>query len=184
MQIEQRAISPDSSGSFVSLSNLTAGAIWEPLSFRLDRFTGLIFTARKERGAQLIPDGLGANVITLSKGGLSRRMLAIYKVGEEWKLFDGNIEHPLASVTVSWAPGTQIIPRVFSLATLKFICNGIVTEIKYFRPSLRHWFEGGWALEDIDIGHLIARLSKNPVGLLRLDSALKMGKEADTRQGK
>jgi len=105
-------------------------------------------------------------------------MLAIYKVAETWMLFDGDIEHPLTSVAVSWTPGMQIIPGIFGLATLVLNCNGVVTEIKYFRPSLRHLFEGGWALEDIDIGHLIVRLSKNPVGLLRLESALKMEEES------
>ena len=178
MQIKQRPASPNSSGSFVSLENLTAGAIWEPISFRLDRFTGLIFSVRKELGAQPIPNGLGANVITVSKGGLSRRMLAIFKVDEEWTLFDGDIERPLTSVAVSWTPGLQIIPGIFSLATLALNCNGVVTEIKYFRPSLRHWFEGGWSMEDIDIGHLIAGLSKNPIGLSRLESALKMVEES------
>ena len=178
MQIEQRAAYPDSSDNFVFLKNLTAGAIWEPLSFRMDRSTGLIFSVRRELGVQPIPNGLGANVITVSKGRLSRRMLAIFKVAEAWMLFDGDIEHPLTSVAVSWTPGMQIIPGFFGFATLALNCNGVVIEIKYFRPSLRHWFEGGWALEDIDIGHLIARLSKNPVGLLRLESALKMDEES------
>jgi hypothetical protein len=178
MQIEQRAASPDSSGNLVSLKNLTDGAIWEPLSFRMDRSTGLIVSVRRELGVQPIPDGLGANLITVSKGRLSRRMLAIFKVADAWVLFDGDIEHPLTSVALSWTPGMQIIPGILSLATLALNCNGVVTEIKYFRPSLRHWFEGGWALEDVDIGHVIARLSKNPVGLLRLDSALKMNEES------
>ena len=178
MQIEKRAASPDSSGSFVYLKNLTAGAIWEPLAFRLNRFTGVTFSVRKELGARPTPNGIGARVITVSKSGLSKRMLAIYKVAEEWTLFDGDIAYPLTSVAVSWTPGMQIFPGVFSFATLALNCNGVVTEINYFRPSLRHWFEGGWALEDIDIGHLIARLSKNPIGLSRLDSALKMGEES------
>lgn len=102
-------------------------------------------------------------------------MLAIFKVGEEWTLFDGQIEYPLESVSVSWNAGVHLVPRVLSLATITVTCNGFATEFRYFRPSLRHWFEGGWALEDIDIGYLIAQLSKNPIGLSRLDSALKMG---------
>jgi hypothetical protein len=105
-------------------------------------------------------------------------MLAIFKVDEEWKLFDGDIEYPLTSVAVSWKTGMSIIPGILSVATLVLNHNAVITEIKYFRPSLRHWFEGGWALEDIDIGHLIARLSKNPIGLSRLERALKMGEES------
>ena len=178
MQLDHCAGSPASANGSVFLENLTIGAVWEPLSFRLDRFKGLTFSARPEPGAQPKYDGLGANLIVLSKRRLSRRMLAIFKVDEEWKLFDGDIEYPLTSVAVSWKTGMSIIPGILSVATLVLNHNAVITEIKYFRPSLRHWFEGGWALEDIDIGHLIARLSKNPIGLSRLERALKMGEES------
>jgi hypothetical protein len=178
MQIEQRSTCTKSSDRFIQLHNLTSGAIWEPLSFRLDRFTGLNLSVRKTPVEQPGHHGLGANLITLSNGRLSRRTLAIFKVAEVWMLFDGVFARPLTGISTSWMQGVRIIPGVFSLATLALSCDGVVTEIKYFRPTLRHWFEGGWALEDIDIGHLIARLSKNPAGLSRLEHALKLGEES------
>jgi hypothetical protein len=175
MQIEQGIVGPDTSHRIISLTNLTAGAIWEPQSFRLDRSTGQIFSVCKERGQQSTSDGLGAKVVKLSDGQASRLTLAIFKAEEKWMLFDGHCEHPLDSVAVSWQPGIKIIPGVLSFAALIVQTNCSTIEIRYLRPSLRHWFEGGWALDDIDIGHLIARLSKNPIGLARLEHSLTVG---------
>lgn len=180
MQIKYSADLPNCSSGCVSLANLTAGAIWEPLSFILNRSTAIVSLDRRRHTKESVTDGLGTTVVTLSKGGLSRRILAIYNVEGEWTLFDGHHEHPLKSVVVTWERGVSIIPGVFSIATLKLNCGGVVAEIKYFRPHLRHWFESGWALEDIDIGHLIARLSRNPLGRTRLDNALKTGKRTDS----
>ena len=174
MQIKQTIGTPVR--RIVSLANLTTGAILEPLSFKLDRATGLIAAVRKERLEERAPDGIGANVITFSKGRLGRRLLAIYKAADgEWMFFDGKHEYHLEAVVFTWKKGVLIIPGVFSLAILELNCAGVVSSVNYFRPYLRYWSEGGWALEDIDIGHLIARLSKNPAGRARLDDALKMG---------
>lgn len=175
MQINQSADSPKHHDSVISLKNLTAGAIWEARSFTLDRSAGMNFLVGEVRPDDLGTVGIAAYVITFSEGSLSRRLLAIYKVADEWMLFDGKNERALKSVLVAWTPGIKIFPGFISLATLQLRFNGVDTIIKYFRPSLRHWFEGGWSMEDIDIGHQIACLSKNPSGLIRLESALKMG---------
>jgi hypothetical protein len=180
MQKEQKIAGSDSSHS-ISITNLTAGAIWEPESFRLDRSIGLVSSVCKDRGQQRTSDGLGAKVVVVSDGQASRLTLAIFKVEEKWMLFDGHSERPLESVAVSWRPGIQIIPGLLSFATLILNIDGDATEIQYLRPSLRHWFEEGWALDDIDIGHLVARLSKNPLGLARLEHALTFGAGRDVQ---
>jgi len=162
-----------SAGRVIALSNLTTGAIWEPLSFRLDRSTGLVSSLRAE---PISSHGIGANVIELSGGTLSRRILAIYKISDEWMLFDGKHEHPLKNVTLAWTRGLRIIPGFLCLAKLTLYCNGTSTEITYFRPSFRHWFEGGWTLDDIDIGNYIFCLGANPAARMRLDAALKVRK--------
>ncbi|WP_426103043.1 hypothetical protein [Massilia sp. TSP1-1-2] len=127
MQTKQSIDSSECVGSIVSLANLTTGAIWAPMSFELDRSTGVTAAIRKVRAEEPAPDGVGANVITLSQGGLSRRTLAIYQADEdEWMLFDGKREYHLENVVVTWTKGIQIIPGVFSLATLALNCAGVV----------------------------------------------------------
>lgn len=144
MQIKHSVDTPDRERRIVSLANLTTGAIWEPLSFELDRATGLIAAVRKERVEEPVPDGVGANVITFSKDGLGKRLLAIYKEADgEWMFFDGKYEYHLEAVVITWTKDVRIIPGVFSLAILELNCAGVVSTVNYFRPFLRYWSDGG-----------------------------------------
>ncbi len=158
----------------VVLSNLTCGSIFAPLAFELNRDSGLRAPIPKNLVSQRVPHGVGANVITVAEFAMSTRMLAIYKVAGKWQIFDGQDEHDLENVEVTWKQSRTLLPGFVSFATLTLATKASQVVVDYFRPTLRQWFEDGWTLDDIDIAHLIARVSKNPDGLQRLDHALQM----------
>lgn len=157
----------------VYLSNLSYGAIWEAFSFTLNRSTGSIFSNRKRPSAGAADDGEGAYVVTWEKNGLSRRMLAIYLVADEWMLFDGVQEFPLQGVAVTWTRHIPLFPGFISLATLTLRREGGSTSITYFRPTLRYFFERWWSFDDIDMGHNIFTLSHDSAMLARFGATRK-----------
>lgn len=142
----------------IIIRNLTSGALWEPRFFLLHRETCVWSPARQE-GLSAKANGLGATLLTVTNNRLERRLLALYLLGDDWMIFDGAREVEGTKVCATWQ--AQFPSSGIGLASLSLKGNDSPTTITYLRPWLRHWFEGGWALNDIDIGWLIAHYMKN-----------------------
>ena len=134
------------------LRNLTAGAPWEPRFYRVNRITGAS-TGVSKLDALEKAIGLGSSLLTVSNGRLAKRLLGIYWDNEKWLIFDGEREVHIDEVKATWKAGPALLG--FCLASLKLEFANTVETITYIRPWLRHAFEGGWTLTDIDIAWVV-----------------------------
>lgn len=162
---------PDSGFSMVRLQNLASGAPWEPRFFELDRTGKKSRAIRRMASMPSKPSGLGSRLLVVLNGRLTSRFLAVYFIDGEWKLFDGECERSLANTTAVWRKDTSIAGGL-GLAVLSLELPGSMKTITYFRPWLRHWFEGGWSLDDVDMGCVTASLIGSEAARSRLASAL------------
>ena len=153
----------------IILSNLTSGARWEPLFYRLDRITGAS-TGVSKLDASEKAIGLGSSLLTVSSGRLTKRLLGIYCDNEKWLIFDGEREIRIEEVKATWKAGPSLLG--FGLASLKLEFANTVETITYIRPWLRHAFEGGWTLTDIDIAWVVTECIGDEAVRVRLRRSL------------
>lgn len=147
------------------LRNLTLAAPWTPRFYNLDWNSG-VWKPTAAPASDSRVSGYGSTLLTLTDRGWIKRLLAIYLRNGEWKIFDGELEMPLIGDIAKWR--SQKIGQ----ASLTLHSSTGDKRIVYFRPWLRHWFEGGWSLDDIDIAHLISRGSMDSDVLPRLQRAI------------
>jgi hypothetical protein len=110
-------------------------------------------------------------LLTVSKGRLSTRLLAIYLVNSEWIVFDGEREDRISNVVATWEEGPSLLGGL-GIASLSLQIAGSQETITYFRPWLRHWFESGWSLNDVDIAWVVPHLIADEAARARLRQAL------------
>jgi hypothetical protein len=117
--------------------------------------------------------GVGSYLLTLEDGKIKRRMLAIFSIENQWKIFDGRQCLKLDDVSLEWKSHWSILGG-FGIASLSVSTPSEHYVIKYFRPWLRFWSEDMWTLNEIDIGWLISSYAHDPEARLRLATALQM----------
>lgn len=110
--------------------------------------------------------GYGSTLITFSDRRRIKKLLAVYLRNSTWMIYDGEQELPLAGSVSKWA--LENVGR----ASLTLQSSTANKTIAYLRPWLRLWFESGWALDDIDIAHLICQCINDKEVLPRLERAL------------
>lgn len=149
----------------IILRNLTAGAPWEPRFYRLNRPTGAL-TGVSKLGMSEHVIGFGSCLFTVSNGQLAKRLLGVYWDNEKWLIFDGEREVRIDEVKATWKAGPAFLG--LGLASLKLEFANSVEMITYIRPWLRHAFEGGWTLTDIDIAWVVTECLGDEAARLRL----------------
>lgn len=154
----------------VVLRNLTNGAPWQAELFEL-AIEGPSFKSLKEEAEKGGAVGFGSKVIGFSKGRLREVFLAVYFLENEWIVFDGCRARALGSVSVRWSVSRFNILGA-GIATLHISDDVESESVSYFRPWLRHWFEDGWSLDDVDIGWVVGHLASNADAKVRLLEAL------------
>ncbi len=117
--------------------------------------------------------GMASTVLCISPFRPFRRLLAIYLDGESWRIFEGEREFHLTCVAVSWRVKWEF-PWLGLFAEFSVKSEGQTLRYVYFRPNFRQFFEGGWALDDSDIGSVIAGLAAKSVTRDRVKAALEM----------
>jgi hypothetical protein len=148
----------------IFLRNLTSSAPWEPRFFRLDHLSGEI------SGVQSLDTsdhatGLASGLITFSAAGFRKKVLAIFMNNSEWFFFDGIKSLRANEVRANWQS------RLPGFAELSLDFDKSTRVISYIRPWLRHSFEGGWKLEDVDIGFVINKCLNDDDALSRMRRA-------------
>ncbi|WP_157597687.1 MULTISPECIES: hypothetical protein [unclassified Rhizobacter] len=155
----------------VVLRNLTSGAPWETEFFELDTSNAsfkVLSSCIAEKGK---PVGFGSKVVSILRGKPLRIFLAVYFAENEWRFFDGHDDFSLKDLNVRWRRyGVQILS--FGVASLDVSSPSGSKSINYFRPWVRHWFEEGWSLDDIDIGWVVSHLSSDADAKARLIQVL------------
>lgn len=150
------------------LRNHAAGAPWTPRFFSLDEKRA-IWSGAGKAAARAGIAGFASTLLTLVDGRLVTRLLAVYLSDDTWMVFDGEREWPAAELSSTWHGGRFV---GLGPATLTLRTGTGSQSITYLRPWVRHWFEGGWALEDIDIAHFVHSCTSNPAVLPRLKSVV------------
>ena len=154
----------------ITLRNLASSAPWVPRFYDLDLVAGKWIAINDQERATRVA-GLGSHLITIINGRLARRFLAIYKIEGTWFVFDGDREIVADHIHSTWSSGPFAFIGV-GTASLTLATKEATKTIHYWRPWLRHWFEGGWALSDIDIACVIEVCLSDSVARLRLGQAL------------
>ncbi|WP_143171499.1 hypothetical protein [Rhizobacter sp. OV335] len=87
-------------------------------------------------------------------------------------LFDGRRARALERVEILWSRSRM---HIFDAGNATLQIKNVVASVSipYLRPWLRHWFEDGWALDDIDIGWVIGHLASDAGAKVRLLEALR-----------
>ena len=158
----------------IILRNLTSGAPWAPRFYRLDRNTSASTGARRLVDPSDHIVGIGSRLLTISSGRLVWRLLAIYLDRDEWMVFDGEREIYINEVTATWEAGPSL--GGVGLASLKLERANFVETISYVRPWLRHWFENGWSLTDVDIAWVLPQCIDSDDARERLRRSLDVGR--------
>lgn len=112
--------------------------------------------------------GYRSTLIALSDGRWVKKLLAVYLRNGTWMIYDGEQEVPLAVEGAQWTRGN------FGRACLTLESSTANKSIAYLRPWLRLWFEGRWALDDIDIACLIYKCINDKAILPGLEQALEV----------
>jgi hypothetical protein len=159
--------------SSVVLRNLTSGAPWEAGLFELDVKKSTVRRLPEDVSNKGRAVGFGSKVIAFFGGKPRKIFLAVYFIENEWIFFDGLEARPLSSVNIQWSR-SKIHIFDAGIATLRITNVVASVSIAYVRPWLRHWFEDGWALNDIDIGWVISHLASDADAKVRLLKALKI----------
>lgn len=154
----------------IVLRNLAAGAPWASRFFRLDRSTG-IATGFRTLGPSEHVVGIGSRLLARSDGHCAVTLLGIYVEQAEWIFLDGEQHVRIENVTASWNAGPSLLGGL-GLASLKVKLPTSTKSMTYLRPWLRHWFEGGWTLSDIDIACVSPQLLTDEAARTRLLRAL------------
>lgn len=149
------------------LRNLTPGAPWSPRFYSLDETSG-IWESQAAHSSGNPVSGYASTLLTLSNDGWTKKLYAIYLRNKRWMIFDGDQEIPLDEAIIDRRP-TKI-----GQASMTLESSVGRKSIAYLRPWIRHWFEGGWSLDDIDIANLISQSSKDTNVLTRLQRALNL----------
>lgn len=151
----------------VLLRNFTASAPWASRFYFLDGNSGE-WEGISTPTSQACISGYASTLITCSDGVYIKKLFAIYLRNDLWMIFDGEREIQLLRSAAQW------MPRNFGRASLFLKSSSNSNTITYWKPWLRHWFEDGWSLNDIDIAHLICRGINDKAVLVRLEEALKI----------
>jgi hypothetical protein len=156
----------------VVLRNLTSGAPWQAEFFELDAGRSSIRRLPENISNKGKAVGFGSKAIAFSRVKPYEVFLAAYFAENEWMLFDGRRARALKSVEIQWSR-SKIHILDAGIATLQITDVVASVSIPYLRPWLRHWFEDGWALDDIDIGCVISHLASDAGAKARLLEALR-----------
>lgn len=149
------------------LRNLAAGAPLSPHFYCLDGNNGTWEGVTVPKSKAHI-SGYGSTLIAFSDGRWIKKLLAVYLRNGAWMIYDGEQEVPLAGGVAKWGLGNV------GRASLTLQLSTANKTIAYLRPWLRLWFESGWALDDIDIAHLICQCINDKDVLPRLERALEV----------
>jgi hypothetical protein len=153
------------SGRFF-LRNLTGGAAWQPEFFDLNVGKVIEYSGRDSlRSAKA--EGFASKVIGIFNGKFREVFFAIFFHENEWMVFDGQEVRLLGDVNIEWHR-SRISLFGAGIATLKISDAVESKSISYFRPWLRHWFEDGWSIDDIDVGWVIKHLASDADAKVRL----------------
>jgi len=101
--------------------------------------------------------GVGSTVLVMREQRLIKSLFAIYWDGARWVVFDGDSHVGIEGMHVTCNKGWWFL-GLFQRASLVLDGPAMHRTVVYLRPTLRHWFVGGWKLDDIDIGRMIADL--------------------------
>lgn len=151
--------------SIILLRNFTCGAAWTPPFYSLDE-NGWAWKGVKVPKSKTHISGYGSTVISFSNGRLIKILLAVYARNGTWMIFDGEQELSVAGARAKRSLG-NFYRTFLTLQTPK--AN---KTLNYFRPWLRHWFEEGWTLDDIDIANLICHCINDKDVIPKLERAL------------
>lgn len=154
----------------IVLQNLTSSAPWEPRYYCLNAKNATWIGRRGIESAQDV-HGIGSTCYEITERGLCKRLLAFYRHSNDWFIFDGKVANKRDDVVADWR-SASLPSRLLGIAVLRLEIAGSVKDLVYVRPWLRHCFEGGWALEDVDIAWLIPKLASDEASRQRLLHAL------------
>lgn len=150
------------------IQNLASGAFWAPPYYNLTPSSGTWTSVHALPPGGRI-SGIGSHVIC-TEHGVRKRFLAVYFDENVFHIFDGIREIKASSASATWRKARW--PRsLLGLAELGISINGKKETITYFRPSLRHWFEGG-TLNDTDMAHAVNTYVNDSEAKERLLNAL------------
>lgn len=157
----------NANSSVMLLRNFTASAPLSPHFYCLNGNDGAWEDVDIPKAKAHI-SGYGSTLVTFSDLRIVKKLLAVYLRDDAWMIYDGEQEVPLAGCVAKW--GLENFGRA-SLTLQSSTANKTIT---YLRPWLRLWFESGWALDDIDIAHLICQCINDKEVLPRLERALQV----------
>lgn len=148
------------------LSNIASGACWSSPLYRFDHLNGNYTRLYNEQDSEQKVIGLASELIVFTSGRFQSRLIAIYYLRGDWLIFDGATQTRLSEINIERRTSDFVSSSILGCLTIKR--DGIINKILYFRPLLRHLFEDGWAIDDIDIGCVIERLANDEAARSRL----------------
>lgn len=113
----------------------------------------------------------GFGQLVFGAKGVQRTVIGIFYFKDQWFICRNSDAIPLDEAEIFWKC-RKFIPGFIEIAALSFSYKDKIFETNYFRPTFRHVFEGGWGLNDVDMGFLIAQAAKNDAVRSRLLEAI------------
>ena len=144
----------------IFLQNDSLGSRFQPLGFLIDPNDPSTFVDQVRTSGEHRASGFGSFVWAANHGIPKKVFVGVYVSRGIWKCRVGTRIYDLDSLHCSWRK-VGISLGGLGLAELKILANGTEDRLFYFRPWLRHWFEGMWSQGDIDIGATLSGLAND-----------------------